>query len=292
MSPATGTQGGATGPDPTGRVELATRARAELTGRLDGLLGERLSATGKRPRDGAGWVDVSAHDLGVRCPARWSVPFDDFVMSAATVAGAVGRLALRERDRSEPVGAAVARVLATLDDVDRDAAWFAHWYCDELDRSGRAAVAAAATTWAIGTLAAVKGRDLHWATRRQPFDVPGRMVRLRPNSDASDRAARPDVVLVMSARAPTDPVLGLVAGLDALVDGLHRRRMPLRVRVGSASTASSVAFPVTWGLLDAVIDRIVELVGWRVDPGSAPTLPGRWCSECHLLGVCPDGEHP
>lgn len=292
MNAAAGDRGSAARDDPAERDRLAARAREELAGRLGRLLGERLVPDGKRPRDGAGWVDVSANDLAARCPARWSVPFDDFVMSTATVAGAVGRLALRERDRSEPVGAAVSRVLASLDDLDRDAVWFAGWYLDELDRSGRAAVAAAATTWATGALAAVKGRDLVWVTRRQPFDVPGRTIRLRPNWDASDRAARPDVLLVMSARAPTDPVLGLVAGLDALVDGLQRRRMPLRVRIGSASTASNVAIPVTWDLLDTVIDRIVELVGWRVDPDSAPTAPGRWCADCHLLDVCPDAGRP
>jgi hypothetical protein len=278
--------------DDDARLELAAAARDDLIARLDELLGERLRLERKRPRDGTGWVDVSSHDLAAVCPARWSVPFDDFVPSAATVAGAIGRVALRERRDDEPVGAAVARILSSVDELDRDAAWFADWYEQELDRAGRAAVRAAATTWATGALAVARGRRLSWATRRQLVDVPQRTIRLRGGWDASDRVARPDVLLVMSGRAPSDPALRLVAGFNALVDALLRRRVPLRVRVGSAATASSVAFPVTSELLRRAVDRVVALVGWRVDADSAPTVPGRWCRGCHLLDVCPDAETP
>ena len=271
------------------RRALAEAARTELVDRLDALLGERLRLTERRPRDGAGWVDVGAHDLAATCPARWSVPFDDFVPTAATVAGAVGRLALRDRLPGEPAGASVDRVLSSLEDADRDAAWFADWYGSEIDRSGQAAVRAAATTWTIGALAAVGGRDLAWATRRQAFDVPGRTIRLRANWDAGDRAARPDVLVVMSGRAPSDPVLGLVAGFNGLVDGMHRRQVPDRVRVGSASTASTTAFPVTAPLLSGAVDRVVELVAWRLDPDAAPVVPGRGCPDCHLLESCEEG---
>lgn len=281
--------------DTTGRsdrVELAEHAKAVLVERLDEHLGDRLRSEGKRPRDGAGWIDVSAHDLGAPCGARWSVPADDFVPSASTVAGAIGRLVLRERHDAEPVGAAVARVLASLDDVDRDATWFADWYTDELDRAGRAAVIAAATTWATGALAAVEGRPLVWSTRRQTWNVPGRAVRLRATWDAADRIARPDVLVVMSARAPSDPVSALVAGFNALVDGVLRRQVPLRVRIGSASTASTTAFTVGRELIDRAIVRVVELVAWRASPSTAPTSPGWWCRDCHLLEICPDAAGP
>lgn len=278
----------ATRSEPIDRVATAERARTHLQERLDDLLGERLRQTAKRPRDGAGWVDVSAHDLDARCPARWSVKVDDFVMSAPTVAGAVGRLALRGRGPTESVGAAVTRVLAGLGDADRDGAWFADWYCGELDRSGRAAVATAATTWATGALAAVGGRELSWVTRRTAYDVPGRTVRLKANWDASDHAARPEVLVVMSRRAPSDPMLALVAGFDALVDGVLRRQVPDRVRIGSAATGSTTRFPVTWDLVEAAVDRVVELVAWRVAPDAAPTNPGRWCADCHLSEICPD----
>ncbi|UDY34809.1 hypothetical protein [Dermatobacter hominis] len=270
------------------RAALAVAARDDLVGRLDALLGDRLRLEQKRPRDGAGWVDVSAHDLALVCPSRWSVPFDDFVVTAATAAGAIGRVALRERRDGEPVGVAVDRVLTSVDDLDRDAAWFADWYEQELDRAGRAAVRAAATTWATGALAAVAGRPLSWATRRQLVDVPERTIRLRANWDASDGVSRPDVLVVMSARAPSDPALGLLAGFNALADGLLRRQVPARVRVGSPATASTVAFPVTADLLARAVERVVELVRWRAEPDAAPTSPGRWCRDCHLLDVCPD----
>jgi hypothetical protein len=275
--------------DPDPRAALAADARAELVGRLDALLGDRLRLTERRPRDGAGWVDVSAHDLAAGCPARWSVPIDDFVMTASTVAGAVGRLALRERHPEEPPGVAVDRVLRSLDDADRDAAWFADWYEAELDRGGRLAVRSAATTWAVGALAAVGGRRLSWSTRREAFDVPERMVRLRANWDAADRTARPDVLVVMSGRPPSDPAHRLLAAFDALVVGMHRRRMPERVRIGSASTASTVAVPIDAQALTDAIDRIVELVGWRVEPDTAPTAPSSRCADCHLLESCDDG---
>lgn len=249
------------------RAALAERAGVELQERLDSLLGERFRQTAKRPRDGAGWVDVSAYEVSTPDPRRSLEPgADDFVMSTATVAAAVGRLALRERADGEPVGVAVTRVLAGLVDADPDASWFADWYADELDRSGRAAVAAAATTWATGALAAVGGHRLVWAVRRESYDVPGRTLRLRTNWDASDRAARPDVLLVMSGRAPSDPAAALVAGFNALGDGLLRHQVPARVRIGSASTASTTAFPVTWELLDTTIDRVVEVVRCRTDP--------------------------
>lgn len=269
------------------RTGLAEAAGARLVERLDALVGEQLRRDGKRTRDGSGWVDVGAHDLAAVCPSRWSVPFDDFVATATTVAGAIGRTVLRERRDAEPVGAAVARVLAAADDLDRDAAWFLDFY-EGLDRAGAAAVRAAATTWAVGALGAVRGRALVWAPRRQPVDVPGRAIRLKANWDASDRVAKPDVLLVMSGRSPTDPELEVVAGFNALVDGLLRHQVPERVRVGSAATASTRAFPVTAELLEVAIERIVELVGWRVDPDSAPLVPGRWCADCHLLDVCPE----
>lgn len=272
------------------RAALATRSREELRDALDALLGERLRLTEKRPRDGAGWVDVSAHDLATTCPARWSVPADDFVTTAATVAGSVGRLALRDRNEREPVPEAVRRILAGLEDVDPDAAWFAPWYLDELDRSARAAIRAAATTWALSALAAVDGRTLTWATRRQPADVAERMIRLRTSWDASSGGARPDVLLVMTTRSLHDPVVELLAGFNALADGLLRRVVPARVRVGSAAEGTTVAVSVTEGLLRGAVDRVVELVGWRIDPDSAQTRPGPWCAHCHLLEICPDAS--
>lgn len=271
------------------RQELAAHAGVVLSARLDAAIGERLRRKDKRPRDGAGWVDVSAHDLAVPCPSRWSVPFDDFVVSVPTAAGALARLALRDRHDGEPPGVAVARVAAHLGDMDRQAAWFAEWYDQELDRAGRAALRTAATTWAVGALGVAGRASLNWSTARMRHDVDGRMIQLRTTWDAATAGARPDALLVMSGRASSDPILELQAGFNALVDALIRKQAPARVRVGSASTASNRAFAVTDGLLERTIDRVVQLVSWRVERDLAPTVPGRWCAECHLLDVCADG---
>jgi hypothetical protein len=269
------------------RQDLATRARSRLGTALDDLLGDRLRLTEKRPRDGAGWVDVSGHDLSEPCPARWSVPVDDFAETTRTVAGAVGRLALRERTEDEAPGAVVDRVLADLVEVDPDA-FYLDWYLG-LDRSAQAAVRAASTTWAVGALRAVGGRRLVWSPRRQPADVEGRTIRLRGTWDASDRRAKPDVLVVMSGRAPADDALPALAGFNALVDGLLRREVVERVRIGSAATATTVAVPVTEDLLGLAIDRVVELVRHRVEPDAAPAVPGAWCRHCPQLDVCPEG---
>lgn len=276
--------------DPAARSELAHWAITELADRLEAEIGRR-----RRPSTGTtpgrpDRIDVSAHDLAAPCAAERSVPVDDFAMSASTVAGALGRLALRERADGEPVATAVARVLAGLGYSDPGEAWFARWCTDELDRSGRAAVAAAAVRWATGTLCTVRGRSLVWAARREVYDTAGGTVRLHGNWDASDRSARPEVLLVMSGRVPGDPLAGSVAGFNALVAGALRQRMPVRVRIGSAATSTTTAYRVDREMLADTIGRVVEVVGWRIEPADAPTNPGRWCGECHLLDVCPDAR--
>jgi hypothetical protein len=268
------------------RRRWAEEARAALTEGLDRALGEDFRLSERRPRDGAGWIDVAAYDLSTPCPARWSVPGrDDFVLSTRTVAAAVGRLALRDRQDAEAPADAVARVLEQLD----GGAFYAEWYEHDLDRAGRAALRAAATTWSIGALASVGGRPLAWAPQRQSVDVDGRMVRLRANWDASDGRARPDVLVVVSTR-PQDPARGrLLAGFNALVDGLLRRQLPDRVRLGSAATASTTAVPVTPDLVIAAVDRVVELVAWRAGDRPPPVVVGPWCADCHLLESCDEG---
>ncbi len=272
------------------RAALALWAEAELGSALDRALGDALRRTAQRPRDGSGRVDVAAYDMALDCPARWSVREDDFAATARTTAGAVGRLALRDRREDEPVPLAVDRVLSDLEGVDPDVAWFASWYLYELDRAGRAAVRAAASTWAVSALMSVRGRRLTWVPRRQPADVRGRMIRLRTNWDASTGGAHPEVLLVMTGRPLSDGVVHLMAGFNALADSLLRHVVPLRVRVGSGAAGSTVAFAVTEELLQEVIDCVVELILWRVDPAAAPTNPGSWCRHCHLLDICPDAS--
>ena len=270
------------------RRELAGRAAARLGEALDLALGDTFRATAKRPRDGAGWFDVSGHDLAAPCPARWSVAGDDFVLSTRTVAGALGRLALRERHPDEPPGAAVDRVAGDLFAAEADA-FYIDWF-EGLDRAGRAAVRAAATTWAVGALAAVGGRELRWQTTRRTCNVADRAVRLRGGCDALDRVARPEVLVVITGRALGADAVRVRAGFEALVDGMPRRQTVDRVRMGSAASAVTRAFPVTEELLDAAIGRVAELAAYRAVPDSAPAVPGRWCDDCPQLEVCPEGS--
>lgn len=270
------------------RREVASRARARLGAALHDLFGDGLRATGQRARAGGGRIDLSGHDVLEPCPARGSVPVDDFAITTRTVAAAVGRLALRERAGGEPPGAAVARVLGSLADLDPDA-FYPDWY-HGLDRAGQAAVRAAATTWAVGALRAVGGRDLVWVLRRPAVDLEGSRIRLRGTQDACDRRVRPDVLVVMTGRPLTDDGLPMLAGFTALVDGLLRGEVVHRVRMGSAAEAATVAFRVDSDLVDTAIDRVVELVGHRLRPDDAPTVLGPWCRHCPQLEACADGS--
>ncbi|MFZ4519115.1 MAG: hypothetical protein ACOYOP_12050 [Microthrixaceae bacterium] len=273
--------------DDEARRELARWATVRLDEALELTMGDAGRATGSRPRDGSGWFDVSGHDLTTPCPARWSVGGDDFVMTARTVAGALGRLALRERREGEPPGVAVDRVAGDLFAVEPDA-FYLDWY-EGLDRSGRAAVQAAATTWAVGALAAVRGRSLRWQPVRRSWNVPGRAMRLRGGCDALDRVARPEVLVAITNRALADPSLEVRAGFEALVDGVSRRQMVDRVRMGSAAAAGTRAYPVTEQLLEAAVVRVAELAAYRAVPAAAPTVPGQWCRDCPQLEICPEG---
>ena len=165
---------------------------------------------------------------------------------------------------------------------------------DVIARMRRATTSRASSLACGATVCTSAHTSLHGALREatgRSSEVSCRLLRevLKPTLELL--SAVPTVVYGYFALVVVTPTLQHVvpglAGFNALVDGLVRRRVPDRVRVASAATASSAAFPVSMDLLEPVIDRVVELVGWRVDSDSAPTVPGRWCADCHLLGICP-----
>jgi hypothetical protein len=280
----------ASDPDLQARRDWAVAARDLLAAGLDRVLGDGFRKDVPRPRDGAGWIDVTSYDLTGPCPARWAHPGreDDYLDSAANAARRLGRLTLRARRPGRPVADTVHEVLSDTDALDghlRD--WF-----EGLDRAGRATVAAAAGTWAVGALGAVRGRDdLQWATQNQPVDVPGRTVRLRANWDAiAGRRSRPAAALVMSGAVPDPARDDLVAGFTALVVGLGPGVVPERVRFGSAAAGTARAVVIAPDLLTAAVDRVLELVDLRARPDDAPERPGRWCGSCHLLESCSVGQ--
>ena len=264
-------------------------AEAWLTESLEFALGDRLRREGSRPADGQRWIVITAYDLGAPCPARWAHPptVSDYVDSAANSARRLGRLALRSWRPGRSLTVAVNGVLADTDDWPDDLrSWF-----ETLDRAGRATVAAAAVSWAAGALGAVRGRgDLSWSRSNQPYDVPGRAVRLSGSWDAlAGSRRRPAALLVMSNAAPVSGRDDLAAGFQALVCGLGPKMVPERVRIGSAAAGTARPVTITEALLDAAVDRIVELVAFRADPDGAPARPGRWCARCHLLEDCEEG---
>jgi hypothetical protein len=282
------TTDGSVGDDDPRRTMLDA-AVADLVAGADRVLGDRFRKEATRPRDGAGWIDVTTHDLSAPCPARWAHPstVDDYADSAANASRRLGRRVLRARRPGEPVDAAVRRVLADTDDWDtglRD--WF-----EELDRSGRATVAAAATSWAVGALNAVRGRELQWSTGHEPGDQRDRMVRHKAGWDAIDgRRRRPTTVLVMAGGLPDPARDELVAGFTALVVGHGPRCAPERVRIGSAAGGTARAVAITPAVLGSAVDRVLELLAWRSAPDDAVAVPGQWCRWCHLLESCDVGR--
>lgn len=273
-------------PDRSARAELAAAAVRRLGEALDGALGDRL-ARGDGERIAADdWVRIGAFDLGERCLARWSGPEDEpYRDSTRTVARRIGRRALADRRSGEPVSVAVDRVLA---DEELWSAGLWEWWRG-LDRAGRAAVRAAAGTWAVGALTAVGGRDLRWATQSMPADVPGRRLRLSANWDAGHGSVVDPTTLVVVTPAPPGPLDRYRAGFAALVAALGQRRVPVRVRHASPTTGAHRAQAVTAELLELAVDRVVDLAVAAAAPADAPLSAGPWCRRCHLLDACDEG---
>jgi hypothetical protein len=274
------------------RVDLAAAARARLLESLDQVLGDLLRAEPGRRVPRSERLRVSEFDLGERCPRRGARPADDFVESATTARRRVGLLALRRLgdDACEETDLPAA-VAAVLDSGEGLAPGLADWVAD-LDRAGKAAVGAAAVTWAASlcrTVGATR-RPIRWSDPGPwTWDVPGRIVSLSAKVDATATAEVRGDVLLWSTGA-TDPLAqrALAAHL-ALVRALSTNRAPLRVTIAVPATGTMRRVPVDPDLLDLGVDRVVEHVALRARPDAAPARPGRACRNCHLLDTCPQG---
>jgi hypothetical protein len=279
-------------PAPGGdRSTLLADALLRLDGALGAIRGGALRREDGRPADRSGWVDLTAFDLGAPCPARFASPVEDnYVETAPNAARRLGRLTLRRWRPGVAIGPAVASVLSERDDW---APGLREWF-ESLDRPGRAAVAAATTTWAVGALTVTGGRTggggrrLTWSERNEPIDVPGWSVRLRGSWDAlTGTRSAPHALLVLRRGAP-GPADALESGFQALACGIGPRTVPGRVAIAHAGSAAPRSVPVTAAVLAAAVDRIAELAAYRLDPEAAPTVSGRWCAHCHLAPDCPD----
>ena len=272
------------------RSQLLSDARSRLTAGAERVLGTRFVAEGRRPRDGAGWLDVTDHALSGRCPARFAHPepstFSEFTTTMAT--RNLGRLVLQRWDGTRPVSDVTDELLARADDLPQ---WLANGL-EPLDRSARAAVVASVTAWALDASTAVRSRpDLIWDGRNQKVDVSPYAITLSARWDARLGDLRsPTTLLVHSGRVADRAMDEVQAGFVALVACFRGRAVPERVRFSTAGTGQTRAVGITAEVLGLAIDRVLELLGHAVAPDDAPLVPGRWCTWCHLADDCDAGQ--
>ncbi len=276
------------------RRERATRARDRLVDALDGALADRLRVTvGERPdpyRDG---VVVAAFGLTERCARRAAHPADDFVESVATARRRVALAALRrvsdDASAAQDVASAVQEVIEERTDLARG---LCEWL-EQLDRAGRAAVAAGAITWGTALARMVGGgAPVRWAdaSSSSSWNVPDRLVRLTASHEALWGGVVSGERLLLVADGSGGPTERLRAAYLALVRSLGTQHAPVRVTLAAPSRGATTRVQVDDALLDLAVDRVVEHVAMRADPPTAPPAPGRWCRHCHLLELCDEGR--
>jgi hypothetical protein len=276
------------------RRQLAELATDRLTSTLDVVLGDRLvPEPGTKPDRYADGVVVNAFGLLERCGRRAANPADDFAETVATARRRVGLAALRRlADDASPaadVAAAVDEVLSERTDLARN---LAGWV-EQLDRAGRAAVAASSITWCTSVLRLV-GLDgsTRWAdpSSGSHWDVPDRLVRVSASHDALRGGVKSGERLLLVADGAGGPSDRLRAAYLALVRSLQSRHAPLRVTLAAPSRGTMERIDVDEALLTLAVDRVAEHVAMRSDRDAAPPRPGRWCAHCHLLELCEEGR--
>ena len=281
------------GLDRDARREIGADYRARLLDVAQRVLGDRFlvdPSDRAKPdvyRDG---LVLDAFDVTARCPRRFAGPSDDAYQDS--VRNGRRRVALVAlRNLSAHGGSPAEAVRAALADRSEWPVGLARWF-EELDRGGRVALAAAATTWVVGALRLVgRGPGTQW---RPPFPkpawtLPGRLVRVSAAVDATaGNAESGDRLLVLADRAPAAEDR-LRAGFVSLVWTVGKGEAPVRVALGSPATGTMQRLTVDTALLDLALDRTEELLGYLADPGGAPAVPGRSCALCDLLEDCPAG---
>jgi hypothetical protein len=276
------------------RRRLAARSAERLTASLDAVLGDRLRPEpGTRPDYYGDGVVVSAFGLLERCPRRAAHPADDFEDSVSTVRRRVGLAALRRvADDASPahdVATAVDEVLTERSDLSRS---LADWV-EQLDRAGRAAVAAGAITWAAAVLRLVgPSTAVRWAdaSSSSHWNVPDRLVRVTATHDAVLGGVVSGERLLLVADGAGGPSDRLRAAYLALVRSLGTQHAPVRVTLAAPSRGAMTRVDVDEPLLDLAVDRVAEHLAVRADPPTAPPVVGPWCPSCHLLDLCDEGR--
>lgn len=276
------------------RRARATRARERLVDALAAALGDRLRVpAGERPDPYRNGVVVNAFGLTERCARRAAHPADDFVETVATARRRIGLAALRrlgdDASAADDLATAVQEVIEERTDLARG---LCDWL-EQLDRAGRAAVAAGAITWGTATSRLVRsGAAVRWsdALSSSAWNVPERPIRLTATHEALVGGVVSGERLLLVADGAGGPTERLRAAYLALVRSLGTQHAPVRITLAAPSRGTTSRVEVDDALLDLAVDRVVEHVAMRADPPSAPPAPGRWCRHCHLLDLCDEGR--
>ncbi|MGB6059057.1 MAG: hypothetical protein WBF71_12435 [Microthrixaceae bacterium] len=180
-------------------------------------------------------------------------------MSRSHLGGAPGGV----NGRGPELGGAVSETLKSV--MDSSEGWplnLRDWV-EGLEPAGRAAVMAAASAWCEGALRLV-GADsrVTWTDPQYPnaWLVPGRLVRLQANVDATTGTPASGERLFVVSEALPSPTDRIRAGFVALVRAVGTRSAPERVTIGAPSRGSMERFDVTGDLLDLTVDQVIETV--------------------------------
>jgi hypothetical protein len=288
--------------DAVSAQQLAAYARQRAEDAADAVLGDRLRASGDGPVR-----FVSVHSLLQRCPLRAANPADDYEDTVGNARRRVGLAGLRHAESMWASGSISADptpdLAAAVAEAMRDRAEWSHSlreWVETLSLPGRAAVHAAATTWAVDAARLVGTDQPRPADRprpkwcdpfRQPaWRIPGRRIRVGATVDAvmGTPSSGSERLLVITDATP-GPGDTIRAGHVALVRSLTSGRAPERVSLGSPATGEIRRFGVDRALLELAVDRLSEFLQLLENPADQPAVPGRWCHHCHLLDLCQAG---
>lgn len=273
--------------DRQSRLGLARSAGERLVTGLDQVLGHGfVRVDGKRADVFTDGIAVSSFNLFDR-PADDGTDDDPsvaapYVESAFNARRRIGLIVMRRLadhpqisrrylggsaggvdGRGPELGGAVADTVKAVMDSSEGWPLALRDWVEGLEPAGRAAVMASASAWCEGALRLV-GADgrVTWTDPQYPnaWLVPGRLVRLQANIDATTGTPASGERLFVVSEALPSPMDRVRAGFVALVRAVGTRSAPKRVTIGAPSRGSMERFDVTGDLLDLAVDQVIETV--------------------------------
>ena len=233
---------------------------------------------------------VDAHLASALCPAQRLAPGEEFRDSARVWARSIGLEALRRHaaGRADAPRDPVAEVTDVMGESTAHAPGLGMWL-DQIDRAESAAVAAAAVSWMVDALAlaARHGEPLWHSPTARMRDLPSPRVRVSARVDAVRETTSGTHLLVVAPRPQgTDARL---ARRVALVSAVANGEVPLQVHIGHRETLTRHSHPIGGAEFDRAVSEVADDIGWKLEPSSAPRVPGAGCRWCPLADDCPEG---